>query len=334
MRRSLIILIMGCLALPGAFSCRTEESSATKEAARGEVFEISRSYGSGPVKFALEVSAKSITTADSLVCRMTLDVAEGYEAEFPDIAFPDDVPGSILTRFEERETKEGDRRRQVREYEIEPEFEGALRFPAMEAYYHKAGEVKEERLEIEPVEVTVAAAELGGDAMAFRPARGLIETDRIEAMRRRIWPKALGAVAIGVILVVAIVWWARRPKVEPPAPPAHEIALKRLRELERSDLIGRHKVEPFFVAVTEIVRDYVEAAFGLRAPEQTTEEFLASLATATELVRHREVLQPFLTAADEVKFARLDADETAMKRAFETAERFVRQTSRTEGGGQ
>ncbi|MGQ9649124.1 MAG: hypothetical protein ACUVXJ_03360 [Phycisphaerae bacterium] len=286
------------------------------------------------MKFVLELSAKSITTADSLICRMTLDAAEGYEAEFPDIAFPDDVPGSILTRFDERETKEGDRRRQVREYEIEPEFEGTLRFPALEAYYHKAGEVKEERLEIEPVEVTVTSTELGGDAIAFRPARGLIEIDRIEAMRRRIWPKALGAVAIAAVLVVAIVWWARRPKVEPPPPPAHEIALKRLRELERSDLIGRHKVEPFFVAVTEIVRDYVEAAFGLRAPEQTTEEFLASLATATELARHREVLQSFLTAADEVKFARLDADETAMRRAFGTAERFVRQTSRTEGGGQ
>lgn len=329
-----VLLVLFIASMPPALtSCSKEEATNGGEAARGEGFEISKSYGSGPVKFALEVSAKSITTADSLVCRMTLDVAEGYEAEFPDIAFPDDVPGSILTRFDERETKEGDRRRQVREYEIEPEFEGTLRFPAMEAYYHKAGEVKEERLEIEPVEVTVTATELGGEAIALRPARGLIETDRIEAMRRRIWPKALGAVAIAAALVVAIVWWVRRPKVEPPPPPAHEIALKRLRELEGSDLIGRHKVEPFFVAVTEIVRDYVEAAFGLRAPEQTTEEFLASLATATELARHREVLQPFLTAADEVKFARLDADETAMRRAFETAERFVRQTSRTEGGG-
>ncbi len=316
---------------PALISCSKEQATNGGDAARGEGFEISRSYGSGPVKFTLEVSAKSISTADSFVCRMTMDLAEGYEAEFPDLAFPDDVPGTILTRFDEHEKKEGDRRLQIREYEIEPEFEGTIEFPAMEVYYRKAADVKEDRLEIEPVEVTVTATELGGDAIAFRPARGLIETDRIEAMQRRIWPKVLGAVAIAAALAVAVVWWARRPKVEPPPPPAHEIALKRLRELERSDLIGRRKVEPFFVAVTEIVRDYIEGAFGLRAPEQTTEEFLAGLATAGEVARHREVLQPFLTAADEVKFARFDADETAMRRAFETAERFVRQTSRTEG---
>lgn len=312
-------------------SCRKEQAPAEGQPARGETFEISKSYGTGPAKFTLEISAKTITTSDSLVCRMTMDLADGYEADFPDVSFPDDVPGTILTRLDESEKKEGDRRLQVREYEIEPEYEGTLEFPAMEVYYRHSGEVKEERLAIDSIEVKVTAAEVTGDALAFRPARGLIETDRIEAMQRRIWPKALGAVAVAVVLVVLVVWWARRPKVEPPPPPAHEIALKRLRELERSDLIGRRKVEPFFVAVTEIVRDYIEGAFGLRAPEQTTEEFLLSLATASEVARHREVLQPFLTAADEVKFARFDADETAMRRAFETAERFVRQTSHTEG---
>jgi hypothetical protein len=328
----LVLLVLLIASMPPALiSCSKEQATNGGDAARGEGFEISKSYGSGAVKFTLEVSAKSISTADSLVCRMTMDLAEGYEAEFPDVAFPDDVPGTVLTRFDEHEKKEGDRRLQIREYEIEPEFEGTIKFPTMEVYYRKAAEVKEDRLEIEPVEVAVTATELGGDAIAFRPARGLIETDRIDAMQRRIWPKVLGAVAIAAALVVAVVWWARRPKVEPPPPPAHEIALKRLRELERSDLIGRRKVEPFFVAVTEIVRDYIEGAFGLRAPEQTTEEFLAGLATASEVARHREVLQPFLTAADEVKFARFDADETAMRRAFETAERFVRQTSRTEG---
>ena len=152
-------------------------------------------------------------------------------------------------------------------------------------------------------------------------------------MQRRVWPKVIAVLAATAVVVALVVWWARRPRVEPPPPPAHEVAVKRLRELERSDLIGRRKVEPFFVAVTEIVRDYIESAFGLRAPEQTTEEFLANLTDAKALAGHRQVLQPFLTAADEVKFARFDADETAMRRAFDTAESFVLATSRTEGSG-
>ena len=201
----------------------------------------------------------------------------------------------------------------------------------MEVYYRRSGEVKEDRLEIEPVEVAVSAASVSGGVLEFRPARGLVEADRIEAMERRLWPKVVVVLAATVAVVVLLVWWVRRPRAVTPPPPAHEVAIKRLRDLERSDLIGRRKVEPFFVAVTEIVRDYIEGAFGLRAPEQTTEEFLASLTDAKALTDHRQVLQPFLTAADEVKFARFDADEGAMRRAFSTAENFVLATSQREG---
>lgn len=314
-------------------SCRKEQAPAGGEGASGERVGITRRYGTEPVRFTLEMSAGSITTSDSLVCRMTLNMADGHEADFPDLAFPDDVPGTVLTRFDEWEEKDGNRRVQVREYEIEPEYEGSIKFPAMEVYYRRSGEMKEERLEVEPVEVAVTAAPVNADAMEFRPARGLIEADRIEAMKRRVWPRVLAVAAATVALLALLVWWVRRPQAVPPPPPAHEVAIRRLRELERSDLIGRHKVEPFFVAVTEIVRDYIEGAFGLRAPEQTTEEFLASLTDAKALSEHRPILQPFLTAADEVKFARFDADERAMRRAFETAERFVLQTSRGEGSG-
>ncbi len=332
MWRVVLLVLAGSLIPSALISCGREQSPADGDAARAG-FEISKSYGTGPVRFTLEMSARSITTSDSLVCRMTMDLADGYEADFPDLAFPDDVPGTILTRFDERENQEGDHRLQVREYEIEPEYEGSIKFPAMEVYYRRSGEVKEDRLEIEPLEVSVTAASVSGGVLEFRPARGLIEADRIEAMERRVWPQVVMVLAAAVVVVALVVWWVRRPKVEPPPPPAHEIAIRRLRELERSDLIGRRKVEPFFVAVTEIVRDYIEGAFGLRAPEQTTEEFLASLTNAKALTDHRQVLQPFLTAADEVKFARFDADETAMRRAFDTAESFVLQTSQREGRG-
>ena len=91
--------------------------------------------------------------------------------------------------------------------------------------------------------------------------------------------------------------------------------------------MATNQVEPFFVEVTGIVRDYVELAFSLRAPEQTTEEFLVNMVTEPVVARHRQVIEPFLTAADEVKFARLTPDRSAMQRAFDTAENFVIQSS-------
>jgi hypothetical protein len=321
-------LILLSLSMPLAFcSCGKERAPASGEGAPSESFAVHKNYGAGPVKFSVELSAGQITTSDALTCRMTLDLGPDYQADFPELAFPDDVPGAILTRYDEHEKTEGDHRVLVREYEIEPESEGTLKFPAMEVYYHRGAEVKEERLEIEPLEVTVKPASIEAGALEFKPVRGLIEADRIAAMQRRIWPKVLAGVLAVVMLAAGGIYWIRRPRVAPPPPPAHVLALERLRDLEHRDWIGLGLAEPFFVAVTGIVRDYIEQAFGLRAPEQTTEEFLAGLSTATEVAAHRDVLQPFLIAADEVKFARIPADQTTMRRAFETAEHFVRQTS-------
>ncbi len=97
---------------------------------------------------------------------------------------------------------------------------------------------------------------------------------------------------------------------------------RRLRAISERGL-GNLAAEPFFVEVTQIVRDYIEQAFGVRAPEQTTEEFLAQMMSSAAVAQHRHVLEPFLVAADEVKFACMRPDTGAMQRAFDTAENFV-----------
>lgn len=324
MRRLLIILAITFLACS---ACRKHDSSRAAPAAPAETFAVRKDFGHGPVKFTIELSQASITTADALKCRMTLDVASGYEADFPDVAFPEDVPGSILTGFDERQSTENGRRVFVRNYEIEPEYEGTLTLPRLEVYSHRAGEVKEDVLETEALEVTVQSyRETAGD-IDFKPLRGLVTVEQIEAQRRRVWPWVAGGAAATVGLAALVVYLLRRPRPVPPPPPAHETALKRLRQLAERGLIAAGAAEAFFVEVTSIVREYIEQAFGIRAPEQTTEEFLARMVTAPAVARHREALGPFLAAADEVKFACLRPTPEVMQRAFATAENFVLESS-------
>jgi len=265
---------------------------------------------------------------------MTLDVSQWYEAEFPDIAFPEDVPGAILTAFEEHESKEGDRRILRREYEIEPEYEGKLTLPKMEVYSHRSGEVKEDVLETEPIEVTVQSHREAAGDVELKEMRGLVTVDEIEAQQRRLWPRVFATVVVVLAGGALIVYVIRRPRPAPP-PPANETALKRLRQLAERGLIAAGATEAFFVEITGIVREYIEQAFGVRAPEQTTEEFLAGMMTSPAVARHRVVLEPFLVAADEVKFACLRPGAEAMQRAFETAESFVIESwaARGESGG-
>ncbi|HQA43068.1 MAG TPA: hypothetical protein PK579_00780 [Phycisphaerae bacterium] len=333
MRPFAILLTVGCLVMVSTAGCRRGESPRAETGAAKSAFAVCKRFGSGPVQFTIELSKAEMTTADSVTCRMTLDVAKGYEAEFPDIALPEDVPGAIVTGFDESETTKGDRRIMCREYELEAEYEGTLRLPKMEVYSHRAGEVKEDVIETDPIEVTVKSTrETAGD-LELRPMRGLVTVEQMRAQERRVWPWVAGGV-VGIAGLVALaVWLIRRPRPAPPPPPAHETALRRLGELAGKGLITAGASEAFFVEVTGIVRDYIEQAFGVRAPEQTTEEFLASMMAAPAVAAHRAVLEPFLVAADEVKFACVRADMEAMQRAFDTAEEFVLRTAGV-GAGQ
>ena len=243
-----------------------------------------------------------------------------------------DVPGAILTDYDERQTTEDGRRLDIRVYELEPEYEGTISLPAMEVYYHRTGEVKEEVLETEPVEIVVESTLESVDQLEFKPVRGLVTVEQIEAQQRHVWPWVLVSILVVAAVIVLIVYLIRRPRPLPPPPPAHEVALRRLKKLLEQDWINTGQVEPFFVEVTAIVRDYIEEQFGLHAPEQTTEEFLADMVTEPVVARHGDALRPFLTAADEVKFACFTPEKAAMQRAYDTAENFVVQTTNSGEG--
>lgn len=324
-------MLVSLLLVAAGISCRREAAPVGPEAGGAAPAGFVKEYGTGPVRFTLEVPKTSITTADAVRLRMVLRIGEGFTADFPDIRFPEDVPGLVLTDFQEQERRENGDRLLVREYELEPEHDGTFRLPSLQVYHHKADEVKEDLLETEPVELKVTRTPVDADSLAIRPVRGLVTAAEIAAQRRRVWPWWLAATAGAVILGAGIVRWLRRPRPAPPPPPAHEIALEALRQLVARDLVGAGRVEQFFVEITGIVREYIERAFGLRAPEQTTEEFLAQVGSQPVVAQHRQVLAPFLTAADEVKFARAMPDRAMIQRAFDTARDFVLQTSGAEG---
>jgi hypothetical protein len=97
--------------------------------------------------------------------------------------------------------------------------------------------------------------------------------------------------------------------------PAHVLALAALEHVQHQDLMGQERIEEFYVRVSAILRRYVELRFGLRAPEQTTEEFLVSaLATGGLIAAHRDLLETFLQHCDLVKFARHRPTPGAMER--------------------
>ncbi|MEI6084476.1 MAG: DUF4381 family protein [Verrucomicrobiota bacterium] len=136
------------------------------------------------------------------------------------------------------------------------------------------------------------------------------------------WVWAL--LAFIIVAIAIIVWVIRRKKptetggtpIPPPTP--YEVALAALEKLR----VENPPVEEFYTRLSNIIRQYIESRFGLHAPEQTTEEFLAE---ATLPAASMALLRVFLQEADLVKFARHRPAQEDRERAFAAAAGFVRE---------
>jgi hypothetical protein len=119
-------------------------------------------------------------------------------------------------------------------------------------------------------------------------------------------------------------WWRKARPAEPkPVVPPHVRARQQL--AAALELIGQP--EPFCVAVSGIVRVYLEERFSLRAPERTTEEFLEELTGSALLsLGQQQGLAGFLTRCDLVKFARYDPGEPELLDLHDAAVRLVDET--------
>lgn len=103
-----------------------------------------------------------------------------------------------------------------------------------------------------------------------------------------------------------------------------ERAFRELEELVEKDLVAQGLAQDFYYELTMIVRLYIERAHKVHAPEQTTEEFLASVAQDRRFRREViEQLRTFLQAADLVKYAAQEADQPMVSASLSTARDYI-----------
>jgi hypothetical protein len=107
-----------------------------------------------------------------------------------------------------------------------------------------------------------------------------------------------------------------------------EIALQRLEEIR--SLMQPADAREFSIAVSDVVRRYIEERFAVTATHRTTEEFLHDLLESSHapLARHRALLSEFLQACDLVKFAGMSLTLQNMESLHHSARAFVLETSK------
>jgi hypothetical protein len=131
-----------------------------------------------------------------------------------------------------------------------------------------------------------------------------------------------------IILVIGFMGWKlirrahRRIRLMRMSP--RERAMEELNELLAQKLVEKKQFKDFYVELTMVVRRYIERQHHIRAPEQTTEEFLAAVSKDprfdSEIVLR---LRKFLEAADLVKFAAYQPDSSNVSSSIETATDYI-----------
>ena len=125
-------------------------------------------------------------------------------------------------------------------------------------------------------------------------------------------------------LLGSFIWWIwRRPK--PAVPPK----LPRDRAREALEQIGKRveQIDPyrFSIQVSDILRTYVTAQYGLPVTRQTSVEFLERLARNSQFSgEDKALLEDFLSRCDLIKFARYKATSADSRLLLDEAMRFVK----------
>ncbi len=317
-----LILVM---LLVSWLSCGNGEEQEKAE----ESYQINRQYRRGPAVFRVAVSREEITIADRVDLLLEARVEEGYQVRLPrfgdkleqfgivDYTTPSPVigeEGEIITR---------------RLYELEPFLSGEYRIPPMKAEFWMEGDTLIHQVESDTIKVMVNSL-LPGD-VAERELKDIAPPAAIPAGYSNVFIIAAIAVVIAGTAVLTV-WWRRRrrKRVKAPAPRAHQIAFARLEQLLARELVEQKKYREFTAELADILRYYIEDRFGIRAPEQTTEEFLSQATSRLEVdPGQQEILRQFLIHSDLVKFAALEPSPQEVKRSFETCRDFI-ETTKTE----
>ncbi len=325
--RAAIYFTLSMMLLLFAISCKQEKASEPAETEKET--NIHKKYERGPATLTLDIDKKEITIAERLNLTIGITVDEDYDVKLP--AFGDKLQQFGIVDYRTTRPKlTGDKRKTLeRSYVLEPFLSGDYTIPEMKVMFWEKGKQETDVHEIETSEIEIKVKSLlPEDLKEFKIHEIMPPVPLPRSYAPWLWA-GIGLAA--VLLAGVIIFFIKRKKNGPEATlvktPAHILAYEALEALVQEDLINQGRIKLFYHRISDIIRRYIENRFGLRAPEQTTEEFLAGLDGARDFPdNYKDLLNNFLRHCDLVKFAAYLPEADNIQNTFDSCKSFIEGT--------
>jgi hypothetical protein len=288
---------------------------------------IERKAEKGPVKLSVRVWPREPGLSDLVEMDVTVESQPGVEIRPP--AFGQAVGDFLIRDYSERTPGPAQKGARRFHYQLEPVAAGKHLIRSVSIAFvdnRPNAEHKGEAglIETEPLEVTVTS-ELAGALPSLANLEPMLPPQPVPRSVGILWLLSLGGAAVLVLVLTAVVGRRKHRPIAPRRQSAEEIAQAALAQLLVENLPERGLFKLFYVRLTGIVRQYVEDTTGIRAPEQTTEEFLRDIRSRPVFLPERSLqFAEFLEAADLVKYAGQEPGEGQVEQAISRAREFVK----------
>ena len=322
-RRALFVCaICAMVLIAGCGVVGTKEGASPKQSGNT----IERSAEKGPVKLSVRVSPREPRLSD--LVEMDVRVESQPDVEIKPPAFGQAVGDFLVRDYSERPPETGAGKVRQFHYQLEPTHAGKHLIRSVSIEFVDKRPTSERRsepslIETDPLEVNVTS-ELGDGAPSLANLEPMLPPRSVPQSSAIGWLVAAG---LAVLLMITLIVVLRRRKsrpIEPRRQTPEEIARAALALLLSENLPAHGLVKEFYLRLTGIVRQYVEDTTGIRAPEQTTEEFLRDMRSRAVFPAERSVrLAEFLESADLIKYAGQQPDEGQIDQAIARAHEFV-----------
>jgi len=327
-----IIIVLCLLSVVSCAKGEKESSPTGKMGNNG----IHQTYENGPATLTLDADKKEMTVADRLNLSVSVVTDEDCEVTMPDLAGKLEKFGIVDWHTTQPELLDNKKKKITRTYVLEPFLSGDYTVPSMELKYYKKEEGEAKGHSVSTSEMTIKVNSLLPADIKDKKLNDIKPPVPYPVDYKK-W-MMIGGTALFLAGAGLLTWlYIRRRRkvldVEGVMLPPHEIAYKELDELAAENLIKQGMVKLYYQRVSGILRRYIENRFGLRAPEQTTEEFLAGLDMDRGFPdSYRPLLRTFLRHCDLVKFAEFMPGVEESRQALESCRDFVRGTEEKEVG--